>query len=76
MMNVSIPQAVRRPNTGRLCSGNEDISDDDDTDICVACVVGCLPLQFGVVAAVVVVSNSGMLWPKLSCPWKKDENWN
>lgn len=73
MMNVSIPQAVRRPSTGRLCSGSEDISDDVDTDICVWCV----PLLLVVVVdSLVVFSSSGMLWPKLSCPWKwKNQNW-
>lgn len=78
-IRMSMPILRRRPNSGRLCIGSGDIFSDDCTGQCFSCCnddddVDELDklaeewIDDGWCDDGLRFSNSGILWPKLSCP--------
>lgn len=74
-----MPILRRRPNSGRLCIGSGDISSGGCTEQCFNCNDDDDVDELDKLATELIddgccdfrSSNSGILWPKLSCPCSK-----
>lgn len=75
-MRISMPILRRRPNSGRLCIGSGDIFSGDCTGQCFNCNDDDDVDELDKLTTELIddgwcdfrSSNSGILWPKLSCP--------